>query len=117
LSLKLLISRSRVKGAAKGEFNEDGEDAIVQAGGDGWAAIDIIALAAAGADIGATDRDGRNSLWNAAQFGEKDSIAALLEVKGDVSQCSDDGRSSIYVAARNGHAECLRAVAGCGRRR
>jgi hypothetical protein len=113
-SLKLLISRSLVKGAAKGELNEDGEDAIVQAGGDGWAARDIIALAAAGADVGATDRDGRNSIWNAAQFGEKDSIAALLEVKGDVNKCSNDGRSPIFVAARNGQADCIKLLLAAG---
>jgi ankyrin repeat protein len=114
LSLKLLISRSLVKGAAQGELNESGEDPIVQAGGDGWAPRDIIALAAAVADINATDRDGRNCIWNAAQFGEKESMAALLEVKGDVSKCSNDGRSPIYVAARNGHAECLKLLLAAG---
>jgi ankyrin repeat protein len=113
-SLMLLISRSLVKDAAQGELNADGEDSMVQAGGDGWSARDIHALAAAGADVGASDRDGRNCIWNAAQYGEKESIVALLEVKGDVSKCSNDGRSTIYVAARNGHADCLQLLLAAG---
>jgi ankyrin repeat protein len=114
LCLKLLVSRGFVKGAAQGEVNEDGEDRIVQAGGDGWAARDIAALAAAGAHVTSTDRDGRTCIWNAAQFGEKESIAALLELKGDASTCSNDGRSPIYVAARNSHAACVKLLLDAG---
>jgi ankyrin repeat protein len=114
-ALKLLMSRSLVKGSVRGELNEDGEDVIVRAGGDGWGVRDIFAAATAGADIGATDSDGRNCIWNAAQFGEAESIAALLKVKGDVNKCNSNGRSPIYVAARNGHADCLiLLLAACG---
>ena len=56
----------------------DGEDVMVQAGGDGWEAGDIAAAAAAGADVGASDGDGCNGVWNAARYGHAESLAALL---------------------------------------
>jgi hypothetical protein len=68
-SLELLLSRGLVKRGVRGEVNADGEDVMVQAGGDGWAAGDIAAAAAAGADVGASDGGGCNCVWNAARYG------------------------------------------------
>jgi hypothetical protein len=41
--LKLLLSGSLVKRGVQAELNEDGEDVLVQAGGDGWSRMDIFA--------------------------------------------------------------------------
>jgi ankyrin repeat protein len=113
-SLQLLVSRSLVKRGVVGEVNADGEDVMVQAGGDGWSAIEIHAAHAAGADVAAVDTSGYSGLWNAARYGHKESLAALLEVKGDVDKCSYDGRSPIYIVARNGHADCLKLLLDSG---
>ena len=113
-SLELLLSRGFVKRGVRGEANADGEDVMVQAGGDGWAAGDIAAAAAAGADVGASDGGGCNCVWNAARYGHAESMAALLAVGGDVNKCTNDGRSAIFMAARNGHAACLTQLVSAG---
>jgi hypothetical protein len=109
--LKLLVSRGLVKRGVR-EANADGEDVMVQAGGDGWAAEDIIAAAAAGAEAGATDSGG--GVWNAARYGHVDSMAALLAARGDVNGCSSDGSSPISIAARNGHTACITLLVSSG---
>jgi ankyrin repeat protein len=116
-SLELLMSRGLVKRGVSGEANADGEDVMVQAGGDGWAQGDIAAAAAAGADIGAIDINGCNGVWNAARYGHADSISMLVAVSGDVNMCSNDGmarRSPMFIAARNGHADCLKLLISAG---
>jgi hypothetical protein len=109
-SLQLLISRSLVKRCAVGELNADGEDVMLQAGGDGWSARDILAAAAAGADIAATDGVGRNCLWNAARYAHAESLAALLDAGADINKCDNDGCSPIYTAATNGNIDCLKLL-------
>jgi hypothetical protein len=113
-SLELLLSRGVVKRGVRGEVNADGEDVMVQAGGDGWAAEDIAAAAAAGADVGASDSGGCNCVWNAARYGHAESLAALLAAGGDVNKCHNDGRSAIYVASRRGNTACLTQLISCG---
>jgi ankyrin repeat protein len=113
-SLQLLVSRSLVKRGVVGEVNADGEDVMVLAGGDGWTAMDIHAAAAAGADVAAVDASGYSGVWNAARYGHKESLAALLEVKGDVAKCDGIGRSAMFMASRNGHAECLKLLLDAG---
>jgi ankyrin repeat protein len=113
-SVQLLVSRSLVKRGVVGEVNADGEDVMVQAGGDGWTASDIHAAHAAGADINAADASGYSGVWNAARYGHKETIAALLQVKGDVTTCDNTGRSCIFIASRNGHTECLQLLLGAG---
>jgi hypothetical protein len=113
-SLQLLVSRSLVKRGVVGEVNADGEDVMVQAGGDGWTAMDIRAAHAAGAHVAAVDASGYSGVWNAARYGNKESLAALLEVKVDVATCDNTGRSAVYMASRNGNAECLRLLLAAG---
>jgi hypothetical protein len=56
--------------------NVDGEGIMTQAGADGWQARDIVAAAAAGADVNATGSDGHNGVSNAAQYGNAIKTAA-----------------------------------------
>jgi hypothetical protein len=88
LSLELLISRGLVKRGVRDDLNADGEDVIVQAGGDGWLAGDIAAAVAAGADLRAIDSNGCNGVWNAARYGHLDSLNALLGAGVEVNKCS-----------------------------
>jgi ankyrin repeat protein len=113
-SLQLLVSRSLVKRGVVGEVNADGEDVMVQAGGDGWTAMDIRAAHAAGAHVAAVDASGHSGVWNAARYGHKESLVALLEVKGDVATCDNTGRSAIFMASRNGNADCLQLLLAAG---
>jgi hypothetical protein len=106
-SLQLLVSRSLVKRGVVEEVNADGEHVMVQAGGDGWSAMDIHAAHAAGANVAAVDPSGYSCVWNAARYGHNESLVALLDVKGDVTICDNDGASPIFVAAENAHAYCL----------
>jgi ankyrin repeat protein len=106
-SIELLMSRGLVKQSVCGEVNADGEDVMVQAGGDGWAAGDIVAAAAAGADACATDCYGCSGVWNAARYGYLESMVAILEAKGDVNGCTKSGSSPIFAAAANGHSACI----------
>jgi len=109
-SVELLVSRGVVKRGVRGEENADGEDVMVQAGADGWAAVYIDAALAAGADVGAIDRGGGDCLWHAAQYGHADTMAALLTAGVDVNKCNRDGRSPIYIAACRGHNACVKLL-------
>jgi ankyrin repeat protein len=140
-SLELLFSRGLVlQGVDK--TNVDGESVMAQAGADGWQAGNIAAAAAAGADVNAASSDGCTGVFNAVQYGNAVSLAALLsaggnfketlavniaaynghtdclkvllDAGGDVNECSSDGRSPIYIAACNGHADCLKLLLGAG---
>ena len=102
-SVEILVSQGLVKRGVRGEENADGEDVMVQAGSDGWAAVYVEAALAAGADVGAVDRGGGNCLWHAAQYGHVDTMAALIAARVDVNKCNNDGRSPIYIAAGRGH--------------
>ena len=113
-SVKLLVSRGLVMRGVRGEVNADGEDVLVQAGGDGWTARDIRAAAFAGADADATDEVGRNGICNAARYGHLESITALVEVRADVNKCDKYGRSAIYMSSRNGMVDCLRTLIAAG---
>jgi hypothetical protein len=113
-SVKLLVSRGLVMRGVRGEVNADGEDVLVQAGGDGWTARDIRAAAFAGADADATDEVGRNGICNAARYGHLESITALVEVRADVNKCDKYGRSALYMASRNGMVDCLRTLIAAG---
>jgi ankyrin repeat protein len=110
-SLKLLLSRDRVKRGVRGEMNLDGEDVIVQAGADGWTAGDIEAAVAAGADVGAVDKNGSNGICNAARYGYSESLTALIAGRVDANHCDSLGRSPIYLAVRYGHSECILQLA------
>jgi hypothetical protein len=112
--LELLKSRGLVKRGVQGEVNADEEDVLMQAGGDGWTALDIHAAAAAGADVTASDDSSSCCVWNAARYGHKESIAALLEVKGDVNKCNYAGESPLFAAAENGHADCVSLLLSAG---
>jgi hypothetical protein len=102
-SVELLVSRGLVRRSVRGEENADGEDVMVQAGGDGWVAGDVAAAAAAGAEVCAADGRGCHGVWNAARYGHAEAIVALLAAGCDVNMCSNDGRSPIFNAAQNGH--------------
>jgi ankyrin repeat protein len=109
-SVELLVSQGLVKRGVQGEKNADGEDVMVRAGSDGWAAVYIDAALAAGADVGAIDRGGGNCLWHAAQYGHLDTMAALLTAGFDVNKCNNDGRSPLYIAACRGHTACVKLL-------
>jgi len=113
-SAELLMSRGLVKRGVREEVNADGEDVMVQAGGDGWVADDIAAAAAAGANVGATDSSGHNGVWNAARYGHVESMAALILAGADVNKCANDGRSPIFIAARNGHVKIIAQLVSAG---
>jgi ankyrin repeat protein len=109
-SVEILVSQGLVKRGVRGEENADGEDVMVQAGSDGWAAVYVEAALAAGADVGAVDRGGGNCLWHAAQYGHVDTMAALIAARVDVNKCNNDGRSPIYIAAGRGHTDCVKIL-------
>jgi hypothetical protein len=111
--LELLKSRGLVKRGVQEESNAD-EDTLMQAGGDGWTAMDIYAAAAAGADVGSSDDSRCCCLWNAARYGHQESIVALLEVKADVNKCNYAGESPIFAAAEHGHADCISLLLSAG---
>jgi ankyrin repeat protein len=114
LSLELLISRGLVKRGVRDDLNADGEDVIVQAGGDGWLAGDIAAAVAAGAHLRAIDSNGCNGVWNAARYGHVDSLNALLRAGVEVNKCSNQGASPLYFAAANGHTACIALLLSFG---
>ncbi len=115
VSLQLLVSRCLVRRGVLGvgEANADGESVLVQAGGDGWTAMEIYSAAAAGADVDAVDGSGHTCVWNAACYGHNESIAALLEVKGDLHKCNNRGQSPLHISAQNGHLEICRLLLQC----
>ncbi len=71
-------------------------------------------LQTAGADVVASDASRYSGVWNAARYGHKESLAALLEVKSAVAMCDGIGRSAKNMASRNGHAECLELLLAAG---
>jgi hypothetical protein len=105
-SMQLLVSRGLVKRGVRGEVNFDGEDVLVRAGGDGWAAADIAAAAAAGADVRAT-LDGCNGAWHAARYGHAESLAAMIAPGCDWNEPNRKGATPLYSASRAGHLACL----------
>jgi ankyrin repeat protein len=109
-SVELLVSQGLVKRGVRGEENADGEDVMVQAGSDGWAAVYVNAALAAGADVGAIDRGGGDCVWHAAQYGHADTMAALIAAGVDVNKCNNDGRSPVYIAAGRGHLDCVKLL-------
>ena len=111
--LRLLKSRGLVRQGVREEKNSDGEPVMVQAGADGWSATDILAAAAAGADVCATDGGGLSGVFHAARYGHLDSLTALLKAGGDANKGRDDGASPIWIAARNGHASCIQQLVSC----
>jgi ankyrin repeat protein len=113
-SLEFLGSRGLLKGGSLEEVNADGEDMLVEAGGDGWTGSDIHAAAFAGANLGASDRNGCNGVWNASRYGHKHSIVALLELKSDVNMSDGNGMSPISASASSGHADCLKMLLDAG---
>jgi hypothetical protein len=108
--LEFLKSRGLVKRGVQGELNEDGEDLLMQAGGDGWAATDIHAAAVAGADVGDCNDSSCYCVWNAARYGHAQTITALLQSKADVNKCNSVDESPIFAAAENGHFGCLQLL-------
>jgi ankyrin repeat protein len=108
--LQLLISRGLVQRGARDEKNCDGEDVMVQAGGDGWSESDVLAAIAAGADIEAVDDSGASCVWNAARYGHTDCMAVLLAARCDANKCTAAERSPIFIAARNGHVDCIKKL-------
>ncbi len=99
---------------SRGLVNREIRDVMVQAGADGWAASDIAAAAAAGADAGAIDDLGCNGVCNAAKYGCAESMVALLAAGVDLISCDNDGRSPIWMAAKNGHTQCLMLLLSAG---
>jgi hypothetical protein len=113
--LELLKSRGLVKRSVDSEVDAGEESTLMQAGGDGWSAIDIYAAAAAGADVGASIESSCCCVWHAARYGHRETIVALLEVKSDVNKCNHAGESPIFAAAENGHADCISLLlSACG---
>jgi ankyrin repeat protein len=108
-SSKLLTSRGLAKQSAHGlsAMNADGEDLLVQAGADGWAAADITAAVAAGADVSATNALGCNGAWNAARYGHALSLNAMIASRVDPRVCNSNGASPLFIAALNGHRDCI----------
>ncbi len=108
--VELLKSRGFVKRGVLGEVNADGEDLMVQAGGDGWGSVYIEASVVAGANVGSTDGEGCNGVYHAAKYGHSESMSALLAAGCDANACMKGDISPIYTAAGNGHASCIKLL-------
>jgi hypothetical protein len=118
--LEFLQSKGLVRRNACGEFNADGEDVIMVAGGDGWSANDVEALLEAGADVAAADGNGQTSIWNAASCGHAVTLNALLAGGGVADSCINSnqrnvslgqaGASALWIAACNGHSDCVQIL-------
>jgi ankyrin repeat protein len=106
-SVLLLKSRGLVKRGVEREENADGEDVMVQAGADGWNAIDIYAASASGADVDAVDSAGMTGVCYAARYEHLESMIALLKAGVDVNKCDNNGSSPILIAAAKGNAAAI----------
>ena len=63
-----------------------------------------------GADVKATDRDGRTALIWAAQDGHEAVVRLLLEKGADVEAKDRDGRTALIWAAQGGHEAVVRLL-------
>jgi ankyrin repeat protein len=62
----------------------------------------IKALLESGADVNQAAKDGRTSLFFAAQIGHEAAVRRLLEGGADVNRAKEDGTTPLHVAAQEG---------------
>ncbi|KAK8783104.1 hypothetical protein V5799_015559 [Amblyomma americanum] len=71
----------------------------------------ILALVNAGADVGATDKDGLTALHCAASRGHVDCLETLVSLCGaDVDAVDSNGCSALFYAVTLGHADCTQLL-------
>jgi len=76
----------------------------------GGSADDLQLLVAAGADVAATDADGRSALYLAAQQGHVQAIVPLCCARANCDQVNKKGGTPLWIACQNGHLRCVEAV-------
>jgi hypothetical protein len=72
------------------------------------------ALSAIGADVDATDDDGRTRLYHASHRGETDVVLALLDLGASVGGAGPRGFTPLHEAASWGHREIVSALLSHG---
>ena len=65
----------------------------------------------AGADPNATDRNGRNAAWHAADAGAGQSIAVLHRFGTDLQESDNNGDTPLHRAALRGYTTVVNALA------
>ncbi len=71
---------------------------MVQAGGGGWCARDVLAACAAGADIRTTNSGSRIRIMQRYALRTRRLHDRSDGSRGDVNECNDDARSPGYAA-------------------
>ena len=70
----------------------------------------VTALLENGADVNATNFNGRTALHYFAEQGHADIVTALLENGADVNVTDDFGQTALHLAAKEGHVVTVQAV-------
>jgi hypothetical protein len=76
----------------------------------GGSAGDLELLVTAGADVAATDADGRSAVYLAAQQGHVEAILPLLRARASCDQPNIRGGTPLWIASQNGHLRCVDAL-------
>lgn len=98
---------------AKQAYEEAETPAVVEAASAGD--LDAVAQAlAAGADMNATDREGRTALVYAAGKAHQEVLDLLLAKGADVEKPDPDGWTPLMFAGNNGHPGCMKALVAKG---
>ena len=76
--------------------------------------VKIQSLLAQGANVNATDGDGRNALFKAAEKDHAFAMSLLVDAGIDVNAVDKDGRTPLYWAAEKGRVGAIRVLVEAG---